>query len=311
MVSLPSEFRARLDSYNGPLDLLLYLIRKDEIDIFDIPISEVVAQYHLYLEVLRNLSPNACGEFLVMAARLMEIKSKLLLPREVLDEEEDLEDPRIELVRQLLEYKKFKERAMLLERRLDLQRKRHRRPTIDMPALPEDDQAPLDLGRISVWDLLTAFHKIQISLGQRGPHQVVVEERPLEDYLRETVECLEGQQGRDVPFDELFAHARSRQEAIGYFLAILQLAKEYRLVIDQDPDGAIRVRLRTEEETRRLFELDQLPMEPEPPEKTLLRGEGEAARDEPVRVEDAPPVRSEAPPGDRTTGAPAEAEEPE
>src|SRR5262245_5059412 len=114
MVQLPSEFRAALESYRGPLDLLLYLIKRDEIDIFDIPIARIVEQYQMYLEVLSqvmspqspaegSLDPNACGEFLVMAANLMEIKSKLLLPREKLEEDEDLEDPRIELVRQLLE----------------------------------------------------------------------------------------------------------------------------------------------------------------------------------------------------------------
>src|SRR4029453_12051176 len=124
MVQLPSEFRPALETYRGPLDLLLYLIKKDEVDIFDIPILRIVEQYQLYLELLKDLDPNACGEFLVMAAHLMEIKSKLLLPREELDEAEEMEDPRIELVRQLLEYKKYKERALLLERRTDERRRR-------------------------------------------------------------------------------------------------------------------------------------------------------------------------------------------
>ncbi|MEM7235590.1 MAG: segregation/condensation protein A, partial [Planctomycetota bacterium] len=85
MVSLPKEFKASLESYHGPLDLLLYLIKKEEVDVFDIPIAKLVQQYQLYLEIIKNVDPNTCGDFLVMAARLMEIKSKLLLPREILE----------------------------------------------------------------------------------------------------------------------------------------------------------------------------------------------------------------------------------
>ena len=106
------DFRATVETYSGPLDLLLYLIRKDEVDVFDIPVSRVIEQYHEHLDFLRDIDPNVSGEFLVMAARLMEVKSKLLLPREGLeDEDEEYEDPRLELVKQLLEYKKFKERV--------------------------------------------------------------------------------------------------------------------------------------------------------------------------------------------------------
>ncbi|MBN1442368.1 MAG: segregation/condensation protein A, partial [Planctomycetes bacterium] len=236
MVGLPSEFRANLESYNGPLDLLLFLIKKDEIDVFDIPIAEVIVQYQVYLSLIKDLNPNLCGDFLVMAARLMEIKSKLLLPRQTLDEEEEGEDPRMELVRQLLEYKKFKERAILLEKRLDLHRRRYRRPSLHQPAWIVDEEIPLDLGKLSVWDLLTAFHKVEIALGQRGPHQVVMEDRPLEEYIRDVVEELESRENRTAPFEDLFRGARNRYEALSYFLAILQLAKDYRLYIDQEEE---------------------------------------------------------------------------
>ena len=96
MAKPPADFRATVETYSGPLDLLLYLIRKDEVDVFDIPLSLVITQYHEHLELLRDIDPSVSGDFLVMAARLMEIKSKLLLPREVLeDEDEEYEDPRL------------------------------------------------------------------------------------------------------------------------------------------------------------------------------------------------------------------------
>ncbi len=284
MVSLPSEFRARVETYSGPLDLLLYLIKKDEVDIFDIPIAPIIRQYSLYLEVLHDLDPNVCSEFLVVAATLMEIKSKLLLPREELEEEEELEDPRMELVRQLLEYKKFKERALLLESRLEVYRRRHRRPSMTVPPAEEDLAEPLPIGNMDIWDLLTAFHRIQITLGRRGPVQVIAERRPVSDFMEEIRETLLSCENRSASFEDLFVGARTRDEAIGYFLAILELAKQFELIVTQDESrNAIVVELRDEDETRRLqqLEVQEIDDGPEPAAGQLLQGEGrEAALEE-------------------------------
>ena len=112
---MSGDYRVQLDIYNGPIDLLLYLIRKDEVDIYDIPISRITDQYLEYVDVLHELEPNLAGEFLVMAATLMEIKSRMLLPTEAVDEETgEPIDPRSELVRQLLQYKQFKDAASWL-----------------------------------------------------------------------------------------------------------------------------------------------------------------------------------------------------
>jgi len=277
MVSLPSEFRATVETYSGPLDLLLYLIKKEEVDIFDIPLSAIIRQYQLYLEVLRDIDPNACGEFLVVAANLMEIKSKLLLPREELEENADLEDPRMELVRQLLEYKKFKERALLLEKQLDEHQRRYRRPPPALSQLAEELAEPLPIGNVDVWDLLTAFHRVQIALGQRVPVQVVVDRRPLGDFINEVRSTLSARETRSAPFEELFLGARSRDEAIGYFLAILELAKQYEVTVTQDRPGAvILVTLRSEEETRRLLELEARDVLA-PSAETILASEGREA----------------------------------
>lgn len=249
MVNLPAMFRARLESYNGPLDLLLFLIKKDEIDVFDVPIARLVEQYQIFLEVLQEIDPNACGEFLVMAARLMEIKSRLLLPRETLEEDgEDPEDPRMELVRQLLEYKKFKERALLLEKRLEVHRRRYQRPPHDVPSMRDEEVAAPTLGDVSVWDLLTAFHRIQIALGHRVPHQVIIDDRPMSDYIREVLGHLSEVESHACHFDALLLSAGNRQEALGYFLAILELAKDHKIAIYQEEgDSTIYIKLREEE----------------------------------------------------------------
>ncbi|HVR73631.1 MAG TPA: segregation/condensation protein A [Planctomycetota bacterium] len=297
MVQLPPEFRAALESFSGPLDLLLYLIKKDEVDIFDIPIRRIVEQYQVHLEILSQVDPNACGEFLVTAANLMEIKSKLLLPAEVLPEDEALEDPRIELVRQLLEYKKYKERAILLEKRIDERRRRHERPRVSLG----DDESrgadallsgPLQLGNVTIWDLFTAFHKIQIALGAREPHRVILKERPIEEYIGAVENILREAPRHSANFEGLFSEARDRYEAIGILLAILEMAKQCRLSLHQEETfGTIEVRLHDPEETRALLERAALEAGSgvDPAEKLLLEGEGRAAAAEPIEEGEAAP----------------------
>jgi segregation and condensation protein A len=310
MLQLPSEFRAALESYRGPLDLLLYLIKRDEIDIFDIPIARIVEQYQIYLEVLGqvispsgppegNVDPNACGEFLVMAANLMEIKSKLLLPRESLGEDEDLEDPRIELVRQLLEYKKYKERAMLLDRRIEEHSHRYERPTLPLGQGRFEPIGAVSLGNVSVWDLLTAFHRIQIALGQREPHRVILQDRPIEEYIAAVEELLSRAPSGKALFDDLFTDVRSRHEAIGFLLALLEMAKECRLSFYQEElFGPIEIRLHDEAETRELLaRAREVEGAADPAEHFLLEGEGHQAAAEPIAEPIAEPPVPGAPSG--------------
>ena len=273
------DFRATVETYSGPLDLLLYLIRKDEVDVFDIPVSRVIEQYHEHLDFLRDIDPSVSGEFLVMAARLMEVKSKLLLPREVLeDEDEEYEDPRLELVKQLLEYKKFKERALLLEKKMDSHKRRYVRPRQELDIGAEDVTEPLPLGNTDVWDLLTAFHRIQLVIAQRVPHEVMLEDRPIEDFINEVEALLQPASDGGCLFEDLFQGARTRGEAIGYFIAVLELAKQHILIITQDELGSeIRVQRRADEEIERLQAEDRESAEAEPAEEHLLRGEGEEA----------------------------------
>jgi segregation and condensation protein A len=214
----------------------------------------------------------------------MEIKSKLLLPREELPEEEEMEDPRLELVRQLLEYKKYKERALLLERRIEERRRRHERPRLTPGADAFDTEGAVPLGNISVWDLFTAFHKIQLALGAREPHRVVVKDRPIEEYVADLEQILGGAPNRTALFDSLFEGARSRYEAIGYLLAVLELAKERRLSLRQDEMfGPIEVRLHTADEVAELLaRAAESARLAEPAERFLLEGEGMAAALDPI-----------------------------
>lgn len=154
-----ANYLVRTDIYNGPMDLLLYLIRRSEIDLYDIPISAITEQYCEHVELLKVIDPNAAGEFLVMAAMLMEMKSRMLLPRPVNEdgEPDDLSDPRLELVRQLLEYKKFKDASLDLGEAAQTQAARW--PHV--PAkLPSDDPAQVDLEEVQIWDLVAAFNQL-------------------------------------------------------------------------------------------------------------------------------------------------------
>jgi segregation and condensation protein A len=235
VIQLPTEFRAALESYQGPLDLLLYLIRKEEVDILDIPVGRITEQYCAYLSILQTVDPNACGEFLVMAANLMEIKSRSLLPTEPPLPGEETEDPRIELVRQLLEYKKYKERALLLQERMDERGRRFRRAApAPETGEPEELEGPLNLGNVSVWDLLTAFHRIQLAIGERGPYQVMYKDRPIEDYIAGICARAETAVDRRILFEDVFADCNDIYDAIGFFLAVLEMAKRRRLLIHQE-----------------------------------------------------------------------------
>jgi len=263
MIQLPTEFRATLESYQGPLDLLLYLIKKEEVDILEIPIGRITEQYMSYLSLLQAIDPNACGEFLTMAAHLMEIKSRCLLPTETEIEEGEMEDPRIELVRQLLEYKKYKERALLLQSRMEERSRRFHRPRLRLPDAPQDEaDDPMEMGNVSVWDLLSAFHRVQLALGERGPHRVMHQDRPLDDYIRSIQERFEFDRNKKLLFDELFSSCRDVYDAIGYFIAILEMAKRRLLRFHQEVlFGPIEIEI---------LEVKPLPPAPEDREGSVL-----------------------------------------
>ena len=153
------DYRVNLDIFAGPLDLLLYLVRKEEVDIYDISIAKITDQYIRYIEMLKSLDIDLAGDFLVMAATLMQIKSAMLLPKadpESIDDE-DLSDPRAELIRQLLEYKKYKDASNLLGAAAAEHKQRFARPDGVIDRLTGPTEPEIDLDQLSIWDLLEAF----------------------------------------------------------------------------------------------------------------------------------------------------------
>ena len=238
------DYRVDLDVYTGPLDLLLYLLKRDELDIYDIPIARITDSYVEYLRHLKELSGhggldiNVAGEFLVMAATLMEIKSAVLLPRQVVpghegtSAAEELADPRYELVQKLLEYKRFKDAAGQLEDRQQEFQERFPRT----PARQEgqaDEPPPVDLEEVQIWDLMEAFSKLMQEVGIRKPrfHEVVYDDTPIDLHAADIEDRLRRESR--LTLRQLCEGRASRSEMIGLFLALLELIRQKKILVTQ------------------------------------------------------------------------------
>ncbi len=234
------DYRVQLDIYQGPLDLLLYLIRREEVDIYDIPISRVTEQFIEYVNLLQAIDPNVVGDFLVMAATLMEIKSRMLLPRPPAEEgEEDLADPRLDLVRQLLEYKKYKDASRRLGECFEERAMRYTRARV----APPGEGIEVELDELQIWDLLTAFNSLMSAIG-RPPlrHEVVYDDTPISLHAADLQDRLE-REGGSLRFERIF-EGRTKAEMIGLFLALLELIRQKRVRAEQeDAFGPIFIHL--------------------------------------------------------------------
>ena len=243
------DYRVDLDVYNGPLDLLLFLIRREEVDIHDIPISRITGQFVEYVNLLEQIDPNLVGDFLVMAATLMEIKSRMLLPKPPAEEveEEDFSDPRLELVRQLLEYKTYKDAARKLGVSAEIQQlKRPRRPQ-EIETGPTE----VDIEDVQVWDLLEAFSRLLEQTGKRSStHDVIYDDTPISLHAADVIDSLSRRGGRQN-FEEIF-EGRTKSQMIGLFLAVLELVRKKRVRVAQEQNFA----------TIALVLLDDSPIEP-------------------------------------------------
>jgi len=243
-VSIGKDHRVDLEKYSGPLDLLLYLIREDEVDIHDIPIAPMLERYLEVLHTLDELDLDQAGEFLVIASLLMEIKSRALLPREDPLEDEEL-DPRFELVQMLLEYRRFKEASEELRSRSAQWHDRFaaaRGP--DLPG-PAPDEVPI--AEVSPFDLAVAFQRLMDEVGSDVPREIIYDDVPVEVHMEGILTTLEA---RDrVSFIELFERRPDRFIVAGVFIALLELIKQQRVrAVQERPFAPIEVERRTDVE---------------------------------------------------------------
>ena len=233
-------YRVRLDVFEGPLDLLLHLIKKNDVEIADIPIAMITEQYLGYLAMMQELRLDVAGEFLVMAATLMLIKSRLLLPPSE-DGEDEEEDPRADLVRQLLEYQRYREAALALAERPLLHRDIFvREPLVEDPEMAEGAE-PTRL-RVTVWELLEAFRALLKRVRPDAVHEVITDRVSLRDRARGLLHALSV--ARCVEFDSLFDDEASRLEIVVTFLALLELIKMGAVrAVQEEPFGRIVIEL--------------------------------------------------------------------
>lgn len=232
---MESDLKVKLEVFEGPLDLLLYLVKKDEVDIYDISIERITSQYLEYLEAFEVLHIEIAGEFLVMAANLLYIKSRTLLPKDqqMPDEEAEEEDPRWELIRQLIEYRKFKEAASHLRDQEELQAALFPRAvSLDPAHAPVLDETMM-LGDVGIFDLINAFQKALKRLPvEEKPGEIREETYTVTDRINHLMHRID--RGVSVRFEELFGEASTRNELVVTFLALLELIRMKQFRVRQE-----------------------------------------------------------------------------
>ena len=216
------DYKVKLEVFEGPLDLLLYLIKQDEIDIYDISLERITSQYLEYLQAFKELNIELAGEFIVMAANLIYLKSRSLLPRDQQPPEEDAaeDDPRWELIRQLIEYKKFKEAAA----ELNLRALEQERIFVRATTLTSAIQEPLRLGEVGIFQLIGAFQTVMKRIEARQDVQEIFSERfSVSEKIDSILQRIAT--GNRLRFSDLFGATASRVEVVVTFLALLELIR--------------------------------------------------------------------------------------
>ena len=245
---IKDDYKVMLEVFEGPLDLLLYLIKKDEVDIYDIPIGRITDQYMEYLKLMKVLDLNIAGDFIVMSATLMLIKSRMLLPVESRpdQDEEDEEDPRWDLVRQLVEYKKFKDAAHHLEG-LEMHMENVFGRESEHVELGEPPD--VDLRDASIFDLISSLNEALGRVQEEDIQEIFAEEYTVSQKVTYIIENLKI--AKRLSITDLFTGMKSRQEIVCTFLAVLELIKLNRIAAVQDERfGQIMVEPRKPDEQK-------------------------------------------------------------
>ena len=229
----------QLPLFEGPLDLLLYLIRREKIDIHDIPIAPITREYMEYLDVMRELNLDVAGEFMVMAATLIHIKSKMLVPIEPteVEGEEEYVDPRAELAQRLLEFQRYKEAAGILHQQAQIRAAQWTRSDTVLPRFDDAGEEMLEAG---LYDLIAAFKEMLDRRKALLDHEIESQGPSIEDRIVELLAMIG--EGESLEFLQLFASLETKIEMITTFLALLELVRLKRVrVYQRGPFGGIRV----------------------------------------------------------------------
>lgn len=232
------EYQVKIEAFEGPLDLLLHLINRLEIDIYDIPVAKITEQYLLYVHTMRELELDVASEYLVMAATLLSIKSRMLLPKqeeELLDEEflEEEEDPREELIEKLIEYRKYKSAAQI-EGARGRAAKAFAKPPSDLSDYAKEIKLSEQKLSVTVYDMLGAFQKVlnRKKISRPSETRISRQEIPIEERMTQIVDCLKSSRQR-MHFMELFPYEQ-KEHLVVTFLAILELMKNQLIIIEQE-----------------------------------------------------------------------------
>jgi len=227
-------YRVELDVFWGPLDLLLYLVRRNEVDVLDLPIAEITSQFVTYLEVLQFIDIDLAGEFVLMASTLAEVKSRMVLPQpEEEPEPEIVADARSDLVRQLLEYKKFKDAALALEERAADWQERYPRLSDERPRRAKDHAAD-HIKEVELWDLVSALSRVLRKKVVEKHSRIRYDETPISVYMERVGERVRRE--KRVAFSDFFEGTNLRSKIVGIFLAILELLRHHGFAAEQPED---------------------------------------------------------------------------
>ena len=223
-------FRVDLNQFRGPLDLLLYLVRKHEVEVVDVALSQITEQFLEHLAVIEQLDVNAVGDFLGVASLLIEMKSQQVLPRG--DEiEEEIDDPRQELVRRLLEYKRYRDAASMLEERSRDWQQHYARESDDLPPRHRD-LATEPIQEVELWDLVSAFGRMMRDTEAAQPSNIVYDDTPIHVYM-ERIHARLLEKGR-LAFGDLFERGMHKSTLVGIFLACLELVRHRHVHVEQN-----------------------------------------------------------------------------
>lgn len=231
------EVRVQTQVYTGPLDLLLYLCRRAEVDVYDLPVAEIAEQYVVELEKMETIDLEYAGEFLTMAANLLKLKSDLVLARS--EERKAAEEERSKLVKQLLEYKRIRDMAALLGEAYDRQARRHGRPGGQLKSETPESDNDTYLEEITVVDLYRVFHRLYGEIEAPRAHLIDLTDKPVRHYIELILKQLK-ETGR-VNFSVLVGPKKDKADVIGNFLAVLEMVKQREVSVEQEDNGEIYI----------------------------------------------------------------------